>query len=284
MKNTTLRTGSRLLSLDSPRVMAIINLTPDSFYDGGKHNSLHEVLELATKMASEGADIFDLGAYSSRPDAADIPEEEEWARLATVIPSLIKEFPQVPVSVDTFRSGIARRAIEAGATIINDISSGTLDTEMQEVIAHYKVPYIMMHMRGTPKTMQSLTHYDHMLNEIIDFFREKIDFFHSRGAHDLVIDPGFGFAKTRDQNYELMAELNKLHILGLPVLAGVSRKSMIYRLLDISAAEALNGTTALHMAALQQGAAILRVHDVREAKQCIRIHAELTKYGFGNRL
>lgn len=273
----TLNCKGQLISLQTPLVMGILNITPDSFYDGGRYQHTANFLRQTEKMLQEGAAFIDVGAYSSRPGAPHVPEEEEKARILPVIDLLLKEFPDVLLSVDTFRSGIARSCIAHGAAMINDISGGTLDPKMLETTGELKVPYIMMHMRGTPQTMSGLTQYDNLVEDIIYDFSEKIALARAAGINDLILDPGFGFAKTLEQNYELLKQLELLLNLDYPLLVGISRKSMIYKLLDQSPEEALNGTTALHMYSLVKGAHILRVHDVREAVECVRLYKQLSQ-------
>lgn len=255
--------------------MGILNLTPDSFYDGGAYADEKSILEQVEKMLVEGATFIDLGAYSSRPGADSVSLEEELRRLVPIVGLLIREFPEVMLSVDTFRSQAARRAIEAGAAMINDISAGKLDPHMLSTVAQYKVPYVMMHMKGTPQTMQQRTDYDDLVQEVLYYFSERIAAARAQGLHDIVIDPGFGFAKTLEQNYELLGKLERFRMLDLPLLAGLSRKSMIYKVLDTTPQNALNGTTALHMLALERGTSILRVHDVKEAMECIKLAEQL---------
>ena len=273
----TLNCKGQLISLKSPLVMGILNITPDSFYDGGKYQNTSDILRQTEKMLQEGAAFIDVGAYSSRPGAAHVPEEEEEARILPVIELLLKKFPDVLLSVDTFRSGVARSCIARGAAIINDISGGTLDPKMWETVGELQVPYIMMHMRGTPQTMSGMTQYENLVEDIIYDFSGKIAKARAAGINDLILDPGFGFAKTLEQNYELLGQLDLLLQLEYPLLVGISRKSMIYKLLDQSPEEALNGTTALHMYSLFKGAHILRVHDVREATECVRLFNQLTR-------
>lgn len=255
--------------------MGILNLTPDSFYDGGKYKDATIVLKQVEKMLNEGATFIDVGAYSSRPGADFVTEDEEKLRLLPIIEALLKTFPDILLSIDTFRSSVATASIEIGASLINDISAGKLDPEMLAVIAKYKVPYIMMHMRGTPKTMQSKTTYTNLVKEVILYFSEQLSKARALGIHDIIIDPGFGFAKTLDQNFELLAQLDHLKTLKLPILSGISRKSMIYKVLNNAPTEALNGTTALNMFALTKGTNILRVHDVKEAVECVELANKL---------
>jgi dihydropteroate synthase len=267
----TLNVRGTLMDLSKPKIMGVLNLTPDSFYDGGRNNSLADALRKTEQLLAEGADILDLGAYSSRPGAEHISEEAEFERMIPVIRAISKEFPKALLSIDTFRSGIAKASIGEGADMINDISAGAMDLAMFATIAELKVPYILMHMRGTPQTMSTQTIYTDLIVEIAHYFAEKIQVLKELGVRDLIIDPGFGFAKTLDQNYELLGKLEHLKITGHPVLAGLSRKSMIYKLLETDAEHALNGTTAANTIALLNGANILRVHDVRAAKEAVKI-------------
>jgi dihydropteroate synthase len=276
----TLNVRGTLLNLSKPKIMGVLNLTPDSFYDGGRNNSTVNALRKTEQLLSEGADILDLGAYSSRPGAEHITEEMELERMIPVIRAITKEFPKALLSIDTFRSGIAKVAVGEGADMINDISAGAMDPFMFQTIAELKVPYILMHMRGTPQTMASQTNYTNLIVEIAQYFAEKIQTLKELGVKDLIIDPGFGFAKTLEQNYELLGKLEHLKIIGHPVMVALSRKSMIYKLLETDAEHALNGTTAANTIALMQGANILRVHDVHAAKEAIKIVeqvASLTK-------
>ena len=234
------------------------------------------VVQKVSRMIEAGVDFIDLGGYSSRPGADDISVDGEQQRVVPILRALRQSFPDLPISIDTFRSEVARRCLDQGAAMINDISAGYLDVHMLPVIAEYQVPYCMMHMRGTPQTMQMQTQYDDMIQEINYYFSERISYARSLGIHDLLIDPGFGFAKTVSQNFELLQKLEHLQLAELPVLVGLSRKSMIYKTLDTSAEEALNGTTALHMVALQKGASVLRVHDVKEAVECCRLFQALS--------
>ena len=271
----TINCNSRLIDLNLPKVMGILNVTPNSFYDGGKHNEINSIMHQVDKMLSEGADFIDIGAYSSKPSAEFVSEEEEIKRLVPIIKELVDHFPSIVLSVDTFRANVAKVAVEHGAGIINDISAGLLDEKMLETVADLKVPYIMMHMRGNPQTMQSLTNYEDIVKEMIFYFSERIQKARSYGISDIVIDPGFGFAKTLEQNYEVLHKMELFSMLELPLLAGISRKSMIYKLLENSPQEALNGTSVLNTIALQKGAKILRVHDVKEAVECIKLVSKL---------
>ena len=260
-----------LIDLAQPKVMGILNCTPDSFYDGGKYKDEAGLLHQAEKMLTEGADFIDIGAYSSKPNADLVSSGEELQRIVPVVELVFKHFPDTLISVDTFRADVAKACAEAGATIVNDISAGLLDEKMLETVGQLKVPYIMMHMRGTPQTMVKLTQYDNIIKEMLFYFSKRIEAARSMGITDIIIDPGFGFAKTLRQNYEVMQKLELFKITELPILAGVSRKSMIYKLLDSTPQNALNGTTVLNTVALSKGANILRVHDVKEAVEAIRI-------------
>lgn len=260
-----------LIDLSSPKIMGILNITPDSFYDGGKHESEKEVLHLTEKMLREGATFIDVGGYSSRPKAKNISEEEELKRISPVIESLINEFPEILISVDTFRSRVATESIALGACMVNDISAGNIDPNMFATISELQVPYIIMHMQGTPQNMQTRPTYTDIIYEIIQFFSEKIYQLRVLGVNDIIIDVGFGFGKTLEQNYKLLKELVLFKNLELPILTGVSRKSMIYKLLDGTSEQALNGTTAVNTIALLNGTSILRVHDVKEANEAIKI-------------
>jgi dihydropteroate synthase len=271
----TINCLGKLIDLTSPKVMGILNLTPNSFYDGGKHSDDESVLFQVEKMLSEGATFIDIGAYSSKPSAEFVSEEEEISRLIPVIQLVLKHFPATLISVDTFRAKVAEAAIEKGACIINDISAGSLDAAMMATVAKLHVPYIMMHMKGNPQTMQSMANYENITKEMLFYFSEKVAQARSLGISDLLIDPGFGFAKTKDQNFDVMNNLELFQMLELPILVGVSRKSMIYKTLETSPEFALNGTTVLNTIALQKGANILRVHDVREAMETIKLVSQL---------
>jgi len=260
-----------LIDLSIPKVMGILNVTPNSFFDGGKYKNEDEIISQVDKMLSEGATFIDIGAYSSKPSAEFISEQEEIDRIVPAIELILKHFPEALLSIDTFRASVAKASIESGAAIINDIAAGELDDKMFDVIAKYNVPYIMMHMRGNPQTMQSLTQYEDIVKEMLFYFSEKVRKARSFGINDLILDPGFGFAKTTDQNYEVLQKMELFNVLELPVLAGVSRKSMIYKTLGNTAQEALNGTTVLNTIALTKGAKILRVHDVKEAVECVTL-------------
>ncbi len=271
----TIHCLGKLIDLSTPKIMGVLNLTPDSFYDGGKYRDTAQILEQVGVMLDQGASFIDMGAYSSRPDADDVSETLELQRLIPILKIVIKEFPDSLISIDTFRSEVARAAIGEGAALINDISGGQLDPAMFDVIAATQVPYVMMHMRGTPQTMKTLTTYTHLTRDIVHFFSAQIAKAREHKITDIILDPGFGFAKTIGQNFQLLKEMGYLKQLELPILAGLSRKSMIYKTLDTTAQDALNGTSALHMIALQNGASILRVHDVKEARECIVLHQKL---------
>ena len=274
-KLQTINCKGTLIDLAMPKVMGIINVTPDSFYDGGATTLESQIIKQASLMLDQGATFLDLGGYSSRPGATDISQQLEINRVIPAIKAIIRAFPKTLISIDTFRSEVARQAVNAGACMVNDISAGKLDTQMLETIGDLQIPYCMMHMRGTPQTMKTLTDYKNITKEVLFYFSERVAAARTCNINDIIVDPGFGFAKTTDQNFELLDHLELFETLNLPVLAGVSRKSMVYKTLDISAKEALNGTTALHMVALQKGARILRVHDVQPATECIKLFEQL---------
>jgi len=255
--------------------MGILNVTPNSFYDGGKYANDKALLNHAEKMLEEGATFIDIGAYSSKPSAEFVSEVEEAERLVPVVQLILQHFPEALISVDTFRANVAKAALEAGACIVNDIAAGGLDEQMMQTVADFQVPYIMMHMKGNPQTMQSLAQYKNITKEVLFYFSEKIAQARSFGINDLIVDPGFGFAKTTEQNFELLANLELFDRLELPILVGVSRKSMIYKTLETTAEFALNGTTVLNTIALQKGSTILRVHDVKEAVECVKLNQSL---------
>lgn len=273
----TLNCKGSLVSLSSPKVMGIINVTPDSFYDGGKNENLDSILLKAEKMLVDGATFLDIGGYSSRPGATEISVSEEIKRVVPAIEIIKRKFPKALISIDTFRSEVAKKAIEAGATLVNDISGGSLDKKMYVTVAQLQVPYVMMHMRGTPKTMQSLASYHNIIKEVTYYFSEKIYEARKAGIKDIIADLGFGFAKNIEHNFKLLNNLEHFKILDVSLLVGVSRKSMIYKTLKTSPDQALNGTTALHMLALEKGAKILRVHDVKEAIECVTLYNNLKK-------
>ena len=265
----------KLIDFETPKVMGIVNITPDSFYDGSRNKTVQDALTLAEKMLAEGASFIDVGAYSSRPGATDISVEEEERRLLPVIEALVDKFPEVILSVDTFRSEVAKRAIQAGAAIINDISAGKLDGKMMETVAELQVPYIMMHMHGTPQTMKDLNEYEDLVADVLFYFSERIAVARYHGINDLIIDPGFGFSKNIQQNFELLSKLELFQNLKLPILSGLSRKSLIYKTFQTTPEEALNGTTVLNTVSLLKGANILRVHDVKEAMECVKLTGRL---------
>lgn len=267
----------KLIDLNQPKVMGILNITPDSFYDGGFHLQETKWMNQVEKMLTEGAHFIDIGACSSKPGAQFVSETEEIQRLMPVLKGVLKHFPQALISIDTFRSEVAKQAISSGAALINDISSGHLDHKMFETIAELKVPYIMMHLRGTSTNMMQLTDYEDVVKEVLLYFSERVSLARRYGIHDLIIDPGFGFAKNQEQNYEVFAKLELFQMLELPILVGISRKSMIYKPLQSTPQDALNGTTILNALALQKGAQLLRVHDVKEALECIKIHQLIHK-------
>ena len=260
------------MDLQIPRIMGILNITPDSFFSGSRKETEKDILEMAAKMLEQGADMLDIGGYSSRPDAENIQPEEEWRRVEKAIKLIIKHYPEAVISIDTFRAEVARKAVNEGAAIINDISGGELDPQMFETVAGLKVPYILMHMRGTPANMKTLNQYDHILHDIFDYFALKLNQLRDLGVNDIVADPGFGFAKNIQQNYELLQNMNYFRALGVPVLAGLSRKSLIYKKLHIKPEEALNGSTVLNTISLMKGASLLRVHDVKEAAEAIKLY------------
>lgn len=272
----SMNVGGHLLDLSQPRIMGILNITPDSFYAGSRVASTDDALERVSRMLSEGADMIDIGAYSSRPGAVKLSPEEESARLIPVLREIVNTFPDAILSVDTFRAAVGRQAVDAGAHLINDISGGMLDPDMFDTVAALQVPYILMHMRGTPETMQRMTDYaGGVVQDVSLYFGQRIARLRQLGVRDIILDPGFGFAKTLEQNYELLAGIEQLHCFELPLLGAISRKSMIYKSLDIQADTALNGTTVLNTMLLMKGVKILRVHDVKAAREAVTLH-ELT--------
>lgn len=281
-KKTTINAGGKLIDVTLPKVMGIINTTPDSFFADSRKTEVDAILQQAGKMLSEGADFLDIGAYSSRPGATDISVQEETDRLLPAVEAIVKEYPEAIISIDTFRAGVAETAVNAGAHIINDISGGSLDIDMFSTVARLQVPYILMHMKGNPQNMQALAEYDEVFDEVYDYFVKKIYALKQLGVHDVIIDPGFGFAKKPEHSYALMNRMQEFERLQLPVLAGVSRKKMIYGLLGTTAAEALNGTIALNTITLMKGANILRVHDVKAAVEAIAIFIATT-LGYNNK-
>lgn len=278
-KKTTIRYNGELVDLKMPRVMGILNITPDSFYDGGRYATLESALKHTERMITEGASIIDVGAYSTRPGADEVPAEDELTRLLPVVREIKKEFPSQLVSLDTFRAEVAQRVIhETGDCIINDISGGTMDRMMFETVARLKVPYILMHIKGTPQTMQQNPIYENVTKQVIKELSEGVFKLHEQGVSDVIIDPGFGFGKSLDHNYELFNQLDAFRMFELPLLVGISRKSMIFRLLEQTPEESLNGTTTLNTLALLAGANILRVHDVKPAVDAIKIIEQLKTY------
>jgi dihydropteroate synthase len=274
----TINCKGNLIDLSSPKVMGILNITPDSFYDGGKYKNEAEILSQTEKMLSEGATFIDVGAYSSRPGAAHISEDEELQRITPVLELLIKNFPEIIISVDTFRSKIAEESIALGAALINDISGGKMDEKMFVTIGKLQVPYIVMHMLGTPQTMQKNPVYENVITEITTFFAEQLFKLRALQVKDIIIDVGFGFGKTMDHNFEMLQNLNLFKNLDVPILTGVSRKSMLYKTLNITSKEALNATTVANTIALLNGTNILRVHDVKEAFEAVIIVEKLKSY------
>jgi dihydropteroate synthase len=273
-----MKLNNKHIDLSSPRVMTIVNVTPDSFYDGSRTFTEEEIERHVERAIEQGTDMLDVGGYSSRPNADEVSVEEEIARVGRAMRVIRRVCPEMVVSIDTFRAEVVRRTVaEWGDCIVNDISAGELDPQMITTVAELGLPYVAMHMRGTPATMQSMTDYDDIVEEVHQYFAQRLDTLRKAGIEDVVIDPGFGFAKTLEQNYQLMNELGRLSDLGAPILVGISRKSMIYNLLGCTPAEALNGTTALHLEALRQGAKILRVHDTREAIEVVKIYNQLNK-------
>ena len=267
----TINIKGTLLDLTKPKIMGILNITPDSFFDGGDYNSEYKILNQVEKMLSEGADIIDVGGHSSRPGAKKISIEKETERVIPIIKLITGKFKNTIISIDTFRSEIARKAIEAGASIINDISGGDLDNKMYEVAGELKVPYIIMHMKGVPSNMQNNTEYDNVIFDIIKNLSYKIDLAKKAGVLDIIIDPGFGFGKSLKDNFKILKNLSSFKQLNQPIMVGLSRKSMIYKLLESSANDALNGTTCLNSISLNNGANIIRVHDVKEAKETVKL-------------
>ncbi len=274
----TINTNGKLLNISKPIIAGILNITPDSFFDGGKYTNINAVRNRIKQIISEGAEIIDIGAYSSRPGAKHISEKEELQRLIPVLELIVKDFSNTIISLDTFRSEIAKIAVNNyEVAIINDISAGNIDKKMLPTIAKLNVPYIMMHMKGTPKNMQKNPKYKDLIKEIIKFFAEKIQHTRQLGVNDVIIDPGFGFGKTIEHNYQILNELEKFRILDCPILVGISRKSMIYKVLNSSPKDALSASLALNMTALEKGANILRVHDVKETMQVISVFKKLKK-------
>jgi dihydropteroate synthase len=273
----TLNCKGRLLVIDKPLVMGIINATPDSFFDGSRFNGVDEIVTEAERMLNDGADVIDLGGQSTRPGSDLIPADEEIKRVIPAIKTIANKFPGTIISIDTFYSKVAAAAIGAGATIVNDISAGSMDHKMIGTVAELKVPYVLMHMKGTPQTMQQNTTYENVTREVLDFFIAKTHELKNAGIVDIIIDPGFGFAKTIGQNFELLKDLSVFKMLDKAIMLGISRKSTIYKTLGLSANEALNGTSVLNTIGLMNGASILRVHDVKEAKEAVKLFSAIYK-------
>ena len=268
---TTLNCRGRLLDLSSPIVMGILNVTPDSFYDGGKYGDMSAILKRAEKMIAEGATIIDIGGMSSRPGAKEVPVNVELSRSIPAVKAVRAQFPDTFISIDTVWAEVARQAVDVGADMVNDISSASMDEALIPTVGELGVPYILMHMQGKPQTMQNNPQYDNVITDILDFFIHKTNELRENGIQDIIIDPGFGFGKTVEHNYTILRNMSDFQILDLPILVGLSRKSMIYKVLETTPDKALNGTTALHVVALQNGAKILRVHDVREAVEVVKL-------------
>lgn len=277
LKKKSINCDGKIVNLDEPLVMGILNATPDSFFDGGKHTDEKNIIAFVKQQLADGAAIIDVGGYSSKPEAAEVSEKEELNRVIPVIRLLKQEFKDIVISIDTFRSQVAQEAVKHGATIINDIAAGELDNKMFDVVAELNVSYIMMHMQGTPQTMQKNPTYRNVTKEVMNYFAEKVNVLHQKGVNDIILDPGFGFGKTLEHNYQLLKELNYLNWFELPILVGLSRKSMITKALNISSKEALNGTTILNTLALTKGANILRVHDVKEANEVVKLFKLMEK-------
>lgn len=277
LKKKSINCDGKIVNLDEPLVMGILNATPDSFFDGGKHTDEKNIIAFVKQQLADGAAIIDVGGYSSKPEAAEVSEKEELNRVIPVIRLLKQEFKDIVISIDTFRSQVAQEAVKHGATIINDIAAGELDNKMFDVVAELNVSYIMMHMQGTPQTMQKNPTYRNVTKEVMNYFAEKVNVLHQKGVNDIILDPGFGFGKTLEHNYQLLKELNYLNWFELPILVGLSRKSMITKALNISSIEALNGTTILNTLALTKGANILRVHDVKEADEVVKLFKLMEK-------
>ena len=278
-KKVTLNCAGQLIDLSTPKVMGILNVTPDSFHDGGKYNSEQKQVKRVGQMLVEGADMIDIGGYSSRPGAENVDASEELSRVIPCVTAIKREYPNTVLSIDTFRAEIARAAVAEGAGVVNDISGGDMDGEMFGTIADLKVPYILMHMRGTPQTMQEDTKYNNLLDEVIEYFRERLSKLQELRVNDVIVDPGFGFGKNIDGNYQLLHRLKALSIFERPILAGLSRKSMVAKILGSDTQMSLKGTQALNLIALTEGASILRVHDVREGKEIVDLHERLNPTG-----
>ena len=274
----TINCKGNLIDCNIPKVMGILNVTPNSFFDGGKYSDTEAILLQVEKMLQEGATFIDVGGYSSKPNAEFVSEQEELNRILPIVQLILNRFPETLLSIDTFRSSVAKACLENGAAMINDISAGKLDDKMLETIANFQVPYCMMHLRGTPETMQTQTNYDDIVKEMLFYFSERVAAARAFGINDLIIDPGFGFAKTTEQNFEVLQKLELFQTFELPILVGFSRKSMIYKTLNSNASEALNGTTVLNTLGLSKGAKILRVHDVKEAVECVKLFEKTSNY------
>ena len=277
LDNYSINFKGNLISLDLPIVMSILNTTPDSFFDGGKYNSIDKALKKVESDLKMGATIIDIGGYSSKPNGSEVSIEEEIKRTIPYIEKIVASFPDVKISIDTFKGKVASLALDAGAGMINDISAWNMDDKMLEIIKKHKMPYVLMHMKGTPKTMQRNPNYTNLINDIIRFLSKKVNQLKEYGINDIIIDPGFGFGKTISDNYKLLKNLESLKVLNLPILIGLSRKSMIYKILETSNLNSINGTTALNIIALSKGAKILRVHDVKQAMECIKLNQEINK-------
>ena len=277
LDNYSINFKGKLISLDLPIVMSILNTTPDSFFDGGKYNTIDKALKKVESDLKMGATIIDIGGYSSKPNGLEVSIEEEIKRTIPYIEKIVASFPDVKISIDTFRGKVASLALDAGAGMINDISAWNMDDKMLEIIKKHKIPYVLMHMKGTPKTMQRNPNYTNLINDIIGFLSKKVNQLKEYGINDIIIDPGFGFGKTISDNYKLLKNLESLKVLNLPILIGLSRKSMIYKVLKTSNLNSINGTTALNMLALSKGVKILRVHDVKQAMECIKLNQEINK-------
>ena len=282
VENYSINCKGNLIDLSTPKIMSIVNTTPDSFYDGGKYNTIEKALQKVEIDIANNATFIDIGGYSSKPNATHVTEEEELKRTIPLIEAILNSFPEAVISIDTFRGKVAKEAIDAGAAMINDVSAFELDKQMIKTLRSYKVPYVLMHMQGTPQNMQKNPSYKNVVIDIIQFLSKKISELNSFGIHDVIIDPGFGFGKTLSDNYELIANLTYFSPLKHPLLVGISRKSMIYKLLKINILKSINGTTALNMYSLLNGANILRVHDTKEANECIQIFNEIQKFNNEN--
>lgn len=275
LDNYSINFKGNLISLSRPVVMSILNTTPDSFFDGGKYNSIDKALKKVEKDLNQGATIIDIGGYSTKPGGNKVTIDEEIRRTIPYIEKIVDTFPEINISIDTFRGKVAALAIDAGAGMINDVSAWNIDKEMFETIKKYNVPYVLMHMKGEPKNMQDNPRYENVTKEVIQFLSEKLNMLNSHGISDVIIDPGFGFGKTNADNYKLLKNIEFLKVFKAPILAGISRKSMIYKTLKINKLDSINGTTALNMFALSKGAKILRVHDVKQAMECIYLNEEI---------